>query len=383
MKKTKIKHIIIYLLIILVILIFALIMAVQKNNEQIEEIVDPEIIIEPTTIQEVLEKYDSEYIKREKNKIYVKFGKDLYDEEGNSNQEYFYKIMEELKPYFEENFTLIDEEKNIKIYVYLDSKKSIINDKENFYEEIDGKDYSGVDKVEIVDKTTMYIESPELGDLVLDGMFMTGEAGETLGEEDPVEREDGYKSYQNGNILIDSYEFSKRARNVIFSNEYKTGILPDVTTQDSLQTILEKYPEPAFGSIKEGYLGYRTKDIYIFFYDDEISVYGYSYTENTKMEEYIEEYLETRDLNLFKKRMVVTFENFHEYTYDAENQNLYISYPSIGLEINIQGNDPTGITLYQNYRFTDKTKKLVKDGLVKLESNVDFLEKIEKERVSR
>ena len=94
MKKNKVKQIIIYLLVILVILIIALILAVQEKEEQIIEEPLPQIITEPTTIQEVLEKYDSEYIRREKNTIYVKFGKDLYDEQGKSNQEYFYKIIE-------------------------------------------------------------------------------------------------------------------------------------------------------------------------------------------------------------------------------------------------------------------------------------------------
>ena len=383
MKKSKVKQIIIYLLVILVILIIALMLAVQKNEEEIVGEPLPQIITEPTTIEEVLEKYDSEYIRREKNTIYVRFGKDLYDEEGNSNQEYFYKIIEELKPYFEKNFTLIDEEKNIKIYVYLDSNDYIINDNENFYEETNGEHYAVIDKVDIVDAVNMYIESPELDDLIMDGMFIKKIALEELGEEDQIEREDGYKSYKNGNVLIDEYEYSKRARNIIFSNEYKSGILVDVTMQDSLQSILEKYPEPSFGSVKDGYLGYRTKDVYIFFYDNEISVYGYSYTENKMMENYIEEYFQTRDLNLFKKRMVVTFDNFYQYTYDEEKQDLYLSYPSMGLEIDIKGNDPTGITLYQNYYFTDKTKKFVKDGLIKLEANVDFLEKIEKERVSK
>ena len=254
---------------------------------------------------------------------------------------------------------------------------------ENFYEKTDGKDYSKVDDIKTVDMTSMHIESDELTDIVYEGMFVKDSTEEKLGKEDELQIQENYTSYQNGKIRLSKYEYSNRVRNIIFSSEYQNSIMSGISKNDTLKNILEKYPNPAFGSLKEGYLGYRTKDVYIFFHKDEVSVYGYSYKENTKIETYIKDYFETKDLALFKKRMVVTYDNFYEYTYDEQNLSLYLSYPSIGIEIDIKNNNPNGITLYKNYYYSDTMKELVKKGLVKVEEDIDYLEKIEKQRISK
>ena len=97
MKKNKIKNIIICLFMFLMVLIIVVAFVLKREETLYPEISLPEVIKEPTTIEEVLEKYDSQYISKEKYRVYVKFGKDLYDDEGNSNKEYFYSIAEELK----------------------------------------------------------------------------------------------------------------------------------------------------------------------------------------------------------------------------------------------------------------------------------------------
>ena len=386
MKKDKIKLLIkIICILFSILLISLLILVFFMNKEKTKDTEDDDLLIisEPRSIPQALEKYDSQYISDENNKIYVNFEKYLYDKDGNSNEKYFKDITEELKPFFSKDFTLIDEEKDIKIKVSVKDDNIKINDIKDFYKKTDGKNYAKVQDVEIVKSVNMYIQSDELASIVMDGMFLYEETLEKLGKEDEIQNNENYTSYQQGKIKVSKYIYSNRIRNIIFSRDYAQEIMSNIDSKTTLDKICTRYGEPAFGSARKGFIGYRTKDVYIFFNNDEVSVYGYSYKNNLDLEKYIQDYLKTKDLELFKTRMIVDYDNYYEYSYNEEEKRLYISYPSLGLEIDIHNNDPKGIKLYQNYYLTEKTEKWVKDGLIDLEPDVDYLEKIEKQRTAK
>ena len=54
-------------------------------------------------------------------------------------------------------------------------------------------------------------------------------------------------------------------------------------------------------------------------------------------------------------------------------------FPTRGIEIDIQGNNPKGITLYSSYYFSDDTRQYVKDGLISFK-NQDLVQIYEKGR---
>lgn len=382
MKKNKVIGIIIFLLVILLITLLMLLTTLKKEEEN-PNIQIPEVVSKPTTVEEVLNKHDIDYTERKRKDLYVNFEKDLFDENGNSNEEYFNSVIEELNPYFEDYYTLIDEEKNIKIRVNIETGTIIINNKENFFKETNGNSYSKVDTIKIVERENMIINDDTLSNMSFKGMYITDAVKEDLGPEDEVQNDEKYISYQNGNIKVSKYEISNRIRNIIYSREYGQDVMYGVGINDSLGTIAEKHPTIAFGSVREGFLGYRTTDVYIFFYNDEISIYGYSYMERSDLEEYLEEYLNTKDLEAFAIKMIAGYDNYYEYAYDAEAKNLYMSYPSLGFIIDIKNNDSTGITFYQNCYMTDKMKQFVKDGLISLNPDVDLIEQAERKRVGK
>ena len=66
--------------------------------------------------------------------------------------------------------------------------------------------------------------------------------------------------------------------------------------------------------------------------------------------------------------------------YDVENKTANIMLSSYGIEIDIKDNDPKGIILYNNYCFTDDSKKLVKNGLITFKNDENSIEKMEIER---
>lgn len=383
-KQTAIIFALIILLTILIIILYSMLMIEEKNNQTND--VKVGIVKEskePTSIKEVLEKYNSKVISDSEEKIYVEFEKDLYDEKGKSNEDYFNKIIKESEKFVKNTVKIIDEEKKIVIELKLNDKEeysSTINTKQEFFEETDGEDYTAIEKTEIVKATNMPITSPELQAIVISNM-KTNKAT-SLGKK--TSDEGDYEVYQDGDIKLKRYEFSSgRVKNMIFSKEYGSTIMSGVSKDYTLEEILDRYKEPAFGSIRDGYLGYRTPDVYVYFYKDEVSVYGYTYKFQVDFEEKLETYLQDKDLKTFARGLAITMDNYYEYKFNEEEQSLYISYPGRGIEIDIKNNDPKGITLYNNYYLTERTKSFLKQGIISINPDEDYIDKIEKERVGK
>lgn len=335
----------------------------------------------PKTFQEVIKKYNSEYLSREKNKIYVKFAKDLYDENGKSNKNYFENLISDLESFFTPvDFNLIDEEKNIDIQIKYNSQTKkyeiTFNKIKDFYNETDGDSYIKVDKSKIVKTSPLYVSNGYLERLVSNQMYLSSiEKYLDEGKELP----DGYISYKSGTIKI-KLAPNKSVMNIIFSKDYGYSILSDVESNTPLSKIYELHGDNVFGSLEEKYLGYRTTDLYYFFYGDETSVYGYSYQNNKKFEELLSKYLENKDLDAFVTGISEQILSYDTFEYDKNTKRAHIVFPTRGIEINIENNNAKGITLYSNYYFTETTKEFVKNGLIKFEPGKDLVKEYEVQR---
>lgn len=232
------------------------------------------------------------------------------------------------------------------------------------------------DTIKIADRVTMYSPNTYLSSLLAANM------GTRIIEKDldeGIELDNGYISYNDGIIEIRK-TLTNIVRNIIFTNKYDGDVVKNVNLKTSLKEILELYPENSFGSLEKDYLGYLSNDFYYFFYDDEISVYGYTYKEDEKFEKILEKYLEDKDLDKFVSSIKVSLRYYDYLEYDPDIKKAHIMFSNRGFEIDIEDNNPKGIILYSNYYFTDKTKKYVEDGIITLREKEDSVEKIEKER---
>lgn len=381
-KKTIIIKILIILFLVLLIVCEVLLRNIENEEEQKKQSTANIIAKEQSkTVKETIEKHDSTYLTRKANTIYVDFLEDLYDSNGESNEEYFESLIKDLsttEDLKEKNFYLIDEEKDIIIHVKYDeeNKYSIeYNRKENFYNEVDGKEYISVDKVNIVDQKEITVLAQELRDLTSGNMFFRKiknkiGVGEDLGN--------GYTSYKDGALILKI--LNSKVRNAVFTEKYTNEIVTNVTVGMTLDEIKQKLNTPSKENEKKEYILYRTSELYIFFYEDEASAYGYSYFENNYFEEYLEQYLEDNDLDSFIQKVRGKYTMYDKNEYDAESQYAYITYPSLGIEIKIEANNPKGITLYNNYYFSEKTKDFAKDGKISVNADEDLLELMEQNR---
>ena len=68
--------------------------------------------LKPKTLEQIIAEYKSQYLSRSGNEVYIKLGKDLYDENGNSNEKFFEAFIYDLGEIFlTSNFVLINKEK--------------------------------------------------------------------------------------------------------------------------------------------------------------------------------------------------------------------------------------------------------------------------------
>ncbi len=370
------------IIILFLLLLFFMILLLRITAKQEDGIGNVTIIQDvPRKPEDVIDKYEAKYIKKDENTLYVRLPKDLYNEDGSSNEKFIKDFVKDLEPFYDEkNFEIIDENKGIVIKARYDEEHDIydiiINDTEDFYQKTDGEIYVAVDNSQIVKGSNFSVTDYVLNKLeVHDGYFshIEGELGE--GEE----LENGYVSYQNGNVKVRTVKTGS-ARNIVYSKDYETQYTRNIDNTMTLKEILEVEPNPDFGSLKEGYLGYRQLNFYLFFYEDEVSVYSYSYRKNDKFEWMLEEYLKDRDLDKFVSRIKEKWKVYDKIEYDPETKNLYMLISTRGVEIDIKENNPKGIKLFSNYYFTDYTRQLVKNGQISFEPNTDLVNEVEKDR---
>jgi hypothetical protein len=383
-----IRRIIIICFVILFILAVVVLVILQNSENEIEEAkiaissnkqdIENNIYDDTKTydtIENLLESYGCKLIKEVKSPtemIYLKFARDLYELDGTSNKTYFESLINACaKKLVKEKFYLYDESKSIQILVKCDLEENTltykINNIENYFDKVNSSLYEELENTEIVDYQSIDTTYNILYKLIDNNMYIVDDLGKPEGYTE--DRKYGYYLNQT----IKARTFASKVRNIVFLPGYEEKVFNNIYVGMPLSKVAEKLETIAFGSVEEGFLGYRSKDVYVFFYEDEISVYGYSYYEHTEFEEYLEEYLQDGDLDAFNKNITRLWQSYDEYEYDAEAQNLRISYPYIGVEINIENNDSKGITLYSNYYFTNKTKRFIAEGKITLDSKTDAI----------
>lgn len=371
------------LIFLIVALIFLKLDSDNNNSNQIQNVLSDEqnnVQSEPNLI-DVLKEHNTEFLSQDGNTVYVSFDKDLYSKDGKSNEAYFVDLIEDIEQFFEKTtFRLIDEEKKINILAqYIaseDTYKIIFNDIENFYKNTDGESYVEAENVSIIEPSVLFISNGYLERLVLNDMYVSSIENYLT---ESIELEDGYISYPDERLKL-KLAPNKTVQNIVFFEDYEGNILSDINMEMSLSEILELHPDNSSGSLSEEYLGYRNGDLYYFFYKDEVSVYGYSYSKNDNFEKLLTAYIEDKDLDKFVDGLQKKLKVYDKFEYDSEIKKLYMTFPTRGIEIDIRDNNPKGITLYSNYYFTDVTKELVKNGIISINSKEDLVQKYESAR---
>lgn len=396
-KKKSILSILIIILVLLLIVILSILKILETSNDSIDNVPNNENILinanriisaneivnntELKTVEEIVEEYGSKYIHRKEDgyvEIYISSKYDLFDEDGVSKKQYFYDMIDEIIKIEQDSFYLRDESKEIDIYIKYDhidgSYKIIINGDENYYDNIDGDIYTKVSSVNVTKNSDFALNNEFLVKIVRNYTYYSGTE---LSSSDRIDLENGYYSYADGSIIARLQQ--GKALNILFKENYQEPIGMGVYVNTPLEEIVEKYSNLGFGSVEDGYVGYKTNNAYIFFYEDEVSVYGQQYKENPYIDQYILDYCTTGDLDKLYNDFINGFTNYFEKEYNPETQSLRLTFPTRGIEIDIKENDSKGIKIYNNYCITDKIKQLILDKKITL-IDKDFIHITEQAR---
>lgn len=369
-KKRKLKKRFVVLIVIFIILIM-LIMILNSLNK-ISEDKPSEDLAELTakdniTDDDIYEKYDCKDISKQyiddNLQINLSFNKDLFDEQDNSNKEYFESIIKELVKKYERDFVLIDKDKNIIIKVNVNTIQDYnytINNIEDYFNQAEEfneklKDYEKI-------KTTDADISNTDFKMFNMNSWSTRAAGVEI-----KEIGDGYLDYGNYKVLTNN-TFIKT---IILGLDFEGEIIEGLKVGETFEDIKQKLGEPVFK--KSNMIGYKTNDVYVFFYNNEVAIYPNEYFSNLGLENLIEKYVtgEYRERSELAYDIVHTYLDFHSYI--DNNNTLNIESPVRGMKIKITNQGDISSEIYNNYDITEKTKKYIRENIIKTNFETDLV----------
>lgn len=299
------------------------------------------------SIKELIEHYDCEY----KNDTYrenrdypteinLVFKVKLY-ENSNSNEEFFNQIISDVAKFVKyTNFKMVDTENDITIEVVCKDgaiSELIINGMEDYFIYMDSQ--LEVTKYEEID-TINIISNVEALNFLIDNNWSTDVNFGT--------RESIFKNYY---IYFDEgikyKKIGSSIYNVIFTEKFQGSVVNNIEVGTPLSLIKERLGTPTFEDEELEIIGYKGKDIYVFFTKDEISIYKnqkYDYKEFWNL---VDKFLEEdMDFKTFMNELTYIWKDYSEYSYASDY--MFMAFPNRGVEIKLNYDNVSGIILYNN-----------------------------------
>lgn len=345
-KKEKIIMIILGIVAFICILCVALLPVKRPKDNQNTFVPEKGLNQELTTVQDVIAYLESTFLSMEDSKqegydtdIYLSFKYNLYQGD-ESKEKFFTNLYEKIARVTDfKSFRLIDNSKKITIAVKCSStgiKEVLINGEKDYFKNEESR--RSKDKELKVETLDLKINSNILNGLVSSG-WDTSKVN--LGTQESTY--DKYKIYFDEGYEI--REIKGKVYNIVFTKKYNEKVVEDYKVGENLEKI-----EAALGtSYKDtGVIGYKTKDFYIYFLSDEISIYpNYSY-DYTEFENLVKEYDEKKDINDFMDKLTDLWPDYNSYIYDKNYVD--IEYALKGVKISFSSYQKDGIQIFENYK---------------------------------
>lgn len=343
--KKVVKFTIIFLFIILLILVIKRI---------IEYKVMPKNSVDDfATIKEIVEFDGHKYIDTKdsldencKKDIYVNFSKPTINEDGTTNKNLYEILISHVAAKMtNQKFRLLDEEKNLIITV--NSKEDgtasyTINNEANYWENIYSKFQIENWKNDNISDLT--IVSPILSDIVNNNWIYNqvnlGTKESTIDNYE-IFFDEGYKVRKIGSEIY----------NIVFTKDYRSPVIENISTLTKMEDVEKNLGIPTFKNEEFNIIGYKSNSIYIFFSEDEISVYPvekYNEEDSKKFGKIFSELNKTGDIETFLNKLTDLYPDYESY-YNI-NDFIKISYPLKGFEVTLGASNNNGITIYKNFQ---------------------------------
>lgn len=357
-KDKKIIKIIVSIIIVLVIsLIFVIIrLSLERKNEaqEIERVKSYTTIDDFKTVEEVAKYLECDYIKQEKSKeenykldIYIKI-KILPYTDDSSNEVFYNNLVSYCAKVLKfDNFRIIDKEHSITIEVVCNKEKEniksiIINGESNYFAKRDSE--AQVKNYKEIKQTDITIQSDILKNLINNKW--------RLKESDIGTKESTFNSYD---IYFDEgievRKVDNKVFNIVFTDKYKQSVANNITTATSKEDIIKILGTPTFEDEYTKTIGYKGKDIYLFYnqYEHQISIYPV--IENYETEEFakcVTKYLNGESITDLINDIKEIWSDYD--ICKIQEDKIILQYSLKGLCISINDGNENGVVFYNNYK---------------------------------
>lgn len=351
----KKKIIITIVLIILLFLITILIVKIQQKKKR-QDLIEQEIqrvkqytaITDFQTLEEVALYLNCTLIKSEESKredvstdVYMKLPNDVTSNIDN-NRNFIENLIQYCASVLKyKSFIIIDQKNNLTILVYCQENEQVvekyyINDIENYFDI--KQNQNNLDNLETINPITINVTSNELSQIISNNWKLDNL---NLGTVESI-----YRKYD---IYFDEgFEVRKVAGkvfNIVFNEKYQNNVVNDLNVRSNKQEIEKSLGKPQFES--GNLIGYKSENIYVFFYKNQISIYRVEKYDTEKIAEIIENYQTNGDINNLVNQIKQVWKDYDFYEYDKDYANL--KYSLKGLSVKYDSTTKKGIIIYNNY----------------------------------
>lgn len=352
----KHKKIIIILVSILLLFLITIILIKIDQKKKYEKFMEEETarvkqytaLTDFQSIQEVALYLDCKLEKQEKSQkenvdydIYMTLPIDVAD--GHAKHKTFLEKLIQYSAYAlkYKNFIIIDKSKNINIAVVCNEKEQeietyYINNVENYFTTKQNEE--NIDSFKTTSEIELNVTSNELQQIIsLDWRSSNLQVGTA---------ESTFKGYD---IYFDEgYQIKKVAGkvfNIVFTDKYQNNVVNNLNVNSTIEEIKNSLGKPQFES--GNLIGYKSKDFYVFFYNNQISIYRVDYYDTEKFAEIIDKYKESTDTKSFVDEVK---SNWTDYDISDYGTNyIKIQYTLKGITIKYDSTEKQGIVVYNNY----------------------------------
>lgn len=381
--KQNYKIILIVLFVLVFILFFLLLMVGILKSNNIEENVQLNYD-SLTTVKEVIEYYGSTYISEEisqKSDLYMDYYLILkylpYNEDDTSNEKYYDNLLKtSARVIGYRSFSMIDNENNIEIEVICENgkiSKIIINGIEDYFIYMDSQiALKYYEEIPIID---ISIESSILNECLTKNWSSDVYFGDrdSIYDEYYIYLEEGIKARLINNQIY----------NIVFNTNYKDNVVNGLFPGIDLKNVKATLGEPTFESDDKKVIGYKGNRIYVFFTENEISVYRNLDIDIDDFFKLVDEFLaENIDFLEFMNELTYLWPDYSDYTYNSNS--VFLAYPSKGIEIKLNYDDISGILVYNNIKGSlTKVSRYLEDTNFVSRLKIDSVFEAEKRRVNK
>ncbi len=281
------------------------------------------------------------------------------------------------------NFVIVDETNSDSITVYCKEDKQLvetyfINETENYYEVINTKE--NIENFTKVPSIEFSVDAEELKQLLEKGWQAGAVKFGTM-----------ESTYRNYNIYFDEgievRIIDGKVFNLIYTPKYEKTIINNLKVSSNMEEIKKTLGEPQF--LYSDLIGYKGKNMYVFFCKDQVSIYRYDDYDTNGIAKIIKDKPDNiENEKTFVDEIKKEWKDYDIYDYSTDYVKL--QYTLKGMCIKYDSTTKKGVILYNNYQgkvFGDVTLEDIIEGKESLPSgiiieNSDLVFEEEKNRIN-